>query len=481
MTERSDLRRLRESGIPIDMTGPARVFAIGAVGGSASLIPREDWPKEIAAKAAEESEFWKGRYVSIQLIVELPFWIMIPDCEISLSHDEATVQASIRGKYMAVSDGPFSFDSHCNVIFVGPKEKLAADQEPPLLVALSKAPVQRLMKTVIVFQPVAKEDAVLALQGHQDPALSESARIRRINRAQNYLQSLAYAHIPFLNTLISSYRITSHDPFAFQVSQWDVPIWFAELNGKFARVSLMPYWEQDWFPTLYSLSRSDRSPIHLTDHKAISAQAETSFVPGLMEILDARSLYFRGHIDSAVRSAVTAIEIVLETQISKLLSNKGWSKQRILDRLEETWNNFDKRLADYEKISETRIPGPILSPIPYINGIRFKSELNQVRELRHKIVHHGLRVDIHSRGPMLRAIETMTWLFQWLSWEKGKSEDKTNYYAYFEMQRGMNIPRYSIRHCDSGVVVLPDNNKKKKLRLMTNCCDRNISRQLTVK
>jgi hypothetical protein len=457
-----DKRRLKESGIPIDITGPAGMFSMGK--GPRPLIPEEDWPKEIAAMAAEESEFWKGQSISVQLIVELPFWIMIPDCEISVTYDDATVQASIRGHYMAVSDGPLFCDSCANVVFIGPNNDLKAGQELPPVVVSTNAPVYRPMKTVVIFCPNAMEDAVLALQEHDNVMEQELSKVRRSSRAVQYLQSLAYAHIPFLNKMITSYRITSRDPFAFQVSQWDVPVWFFKHNGKLVRISLMPYWDQDWYPTIGKFTGGDRSPIYTTSRDAVVTQVETDIVPGMLEILDARSLLYRGYLDDAVRSVVTAIEVVLEARISRLLRDKGWTEQQIQDHLKKTWNNFDERLTDYERISGTRVPGPILSPIPYINGIRLRSELHEVRNLRHRIVHEGLRVDSRSRGPMLRAIETMTWLFDWLSWEEGKAEDRAKQYVFFEMVRGKHIPRYSTRYCDSGVVVLPDNHDNQDIK-----------------
>jgi hypothetical protein len=56
---------------------------------------------------------------------------------------------------------------------------------------------------------------------------------------------------------------------------------------------------------------------------------------------------------------------------------------------------------------------------------------------------------------MVRAIETMTWLFNWLSWQDGRTEDRSRAYILGEMMRGMHIPAYPSEYCDSGIVVLP--------------------------
>jgi len=427
------------------------------------LVPEEDWPKEIAAQAAEESEFWGGGCIPIQLMVELPFWLMIPDCEISITHEDATVRASIRGEYMAVSDGPLFYASHHNGVFIGPNDDLKVGEQLPPVVARTEAPIYRPMKTVVVFRPEVMEDAVIALQepvSRTQQELCEARRkVRRINRAAQYLQSLAYGHVPFLNRLITDYRIASRDPFAFQVSQWNVPVWFAEHNDKLIRVCLLPYSDNDWYPTLRRLEGGERSHFYAANPHAVEVQARADVAPGTLEILDAQSLMYRGYVADAVRSAVTAIEVALEWQITKLLSHNGQTEQQIQSRLAESWNDFDERVADYERISGTRIPGPVLSCLPHINGIRLKSELSRVRTLRHRIVHEGLRVDSQSRGPMIRAIETMMWLFHWLSWEEGKAQEKSRSYVYFEMMRGMSVPRYSVKYRDSGVIVLPDDHR----------------------
>lgn len=460
--KRDNQRRLRECGIPIDMSGPMNAIAIGsglANGEPRQLIPPENRQEEAEAMVAEESEFWTGSSVSIRLMVELPFWLMIPECEISAIHERATVRANIRQTYMAVYDGPEFYGSHVNVVFIGPKNDLKAGREMPPVVAATQAAVYRPMKSVLVFQPEAMEDAVLAAQ--QPPSAMEHGRreVRRINRGDQYLQSLAYAHLPFLNQLITDYRIASRDPFAFKVSQWNVPVWFVEYDGTFVPVCIMPYAGNDWYPTLGRFGESERSPFYATEPRAIEKQAKEDVAPGTLELLDARSLLYRGHVADAVRSAVTAIEVALEGQIIKLLRKKGWAEPEVRSRLTETWNNFDARVADYERISGIRIPGPVLSSLPHINGIRLKSELSRVRRLRHKIVHEGLRVDSHSRGPMIRAIETMMWLFHWLSWEEGKEEENWKSYVFFETMRGMCIPRYSADYRDSGVAVLPDGHR----------------------
>jgi hypothetical protein len=91
------------------------------------------------------------------------------------------------------------------------------------------------------------------------------------------------------------------------------------------------------------------------------------------------------------------------------------TEAEVESRLDESWNNFQARLTEYIRISKRRVPGPILSIIPYINGVRLHEELEQARRLRHKIVHEGERISYPFHGQMQRVMETMTWLFNWLA------------------------------------------------------------------
>ncbi len=58
-------------------------------------------------------------------------------------------------------------------------------------------------------------------------------------------------------------------------------------------------------------------------------------------------------------------------------------------RLLETRNKFMKRLDQYCYLTQSRVPGPYLHVLPTINGVRLARELEQTRDLRHKIVHAG--------------------------------------------------------------------------------------------
>ena len=306
------------------------------------------------------------------------------------------------------------------------------------------------MKTLVLFRPDGLKEAFDAWQETEVTSPNRNRRIRRINLAHQYFCSLAFAHIPFLNHLITSYRSISYDPFAFEVSEWDVPIWFAQHGNVLVRIGLVPYWGRDTYPATSKMGEREQSQFYAASREAVQAQAKVDVTPGKLELLDARSLYHRGRFGDAVRSAVTAIEVALEAQLTKLLKEKGYSDDEAGHRLDETRNSFHARLADYEKVSQKRLPSPIVSWIPTINGVRLKSELGWVRELRHKVVHEGIRVNVFAKGQMQRAIETMTWLFRWLSCEDYTKGDNRNF-TFFNAAHGrVTIP---FDYTATGVVV----------------------------
>jgi len=294
------------------------------------LIPREEWPMEIARGEAEEREWWQGQRVPVQLIVELPFWLMIPDGTLSVTHDKATVTAAVRGRYLEVSDGPMFLNSHANAVLIGPGDDVWKRKLPQSVVP-GEMPVYRPMKTVVLFETEAMEDAFTAWKERQSVTQDDNPGIRRVNRSIQYMQSLATAHIPFLNRLITSYRSTSFDPYAFEVSEWDVPVWHAEYGDTLVTVPIMPYWSNDTYPTLNKGGKV--MPFFATTLDAVQSQARSDVAPGKLELLDAFSLMYRGRFGDAVRSAVTAIEVALESQLAVLLRRKGYSKEQVKNRL----------------------------------------------------------------------------------------------------------------------------------------------------
>jgi hypothetical protein len=404
-------------------------------GNTMSHVPRDEWPRELTRIQSEENLWWKGPTTSAELVVELPFWLMIEDGSISITVHDTTLRLNIRSDFVEVSNGPVKLTSASNVVSVGPEKSLAGKEFSEL--TESRMPIFRRMRTVAVLPVLVLEEALSAIQNARLINEGDRPAIRSVNRSIAYLDTLAFAHIPFLNALITSYRSASLDPFAFEVSEWDVPIWYVTREEQCLRINMMRYFDVDEPPSYQT--RSGRHRFHATTWKTVEDHARSGVAAGKLELLDALSLQYRGRYEDAVRSIVTAIEVSVEAKISELLRARGQTDGAVAARLDRTRNSFHDRLSDYEQLSGRRIPGPLLCIIPYINGIRLQGELEWVRRLRHKIVHEGQRVDIFSRGIMLRAIETMTWLCHWLSHGSLHDPSGTRNYTFFSFLRGEHL------------------------------------------
>ena len=404
----------------------------------------DDNPHEIIDKSKWE-EVWPGKFlkwdsdlVPAELIVELPFWLMMEACDLDVPHEESTVKASIRQDYYEVHQHSDFMDSRANLAHIGPRSDLdVADIINPI-----PWPVIRALKTVVCFPTKVLSDAV---QG-----IFESTT-RRLNEADHYLFCFALAHLPYLNKIITAYRSTSYDPYAVEVAEWDVPLWWLKCNGRVIRCQLTGYASLDYFPMIGTFGTTEKNPVFVTTPDDVREQMQAPVAAGKLELLDALSLAHRGRFGESVRSAVTAIEVALETALVSLLKQTGMPEADVQRHLAKTRNAFMDRVEEYERLSGRRLPGPIISFIPWLNGLRLKEELNWIRNLRHQIVHAGVRVDVFAYGPMQRAMEAMTQLFHWLAWED-KYGQKTKNMTWFNTFRPR--PRHDVEYKADGPVII---------------------------
>ena len=299
----------------------------------------------------------------------------------------------------------------------------------------------RALRTVLRLRTQAIEDAILAY--------SESNTQRR-QHGLAYMQALAYAHIPIINRLINSYQRGSEDPLVHEVADWEVAFWILRTNENWLGIPLHPYLTYDQYPYVCDFS-GNRTPIGFATEQQVRASLVEEPISGHIELLEAWGLYYRGQYGDAIRLLATSTEMSLESVFRKLLRQKGHSDEEIEKRLEETFNDFECRLGDYVSTARRRLPGPILSILPYINGVRYKQELDRTRRLRHKVVHEGLRFDKKMVGSIQRAMETTTWLFRWLNESAGRRLGQIPGKGIYDALNGR--PAFRWAYTPSGVVI----------------------------
>ncbi|ELP32046.1 hypothetical protein [Rhodopirellula baltica] len=424
-------------------------FASGFSGRPRTLgkLDKDEIIAQLELREKEDKAFWASPKIEATIAVELPFWMMLDSCQINVEVGDCPATATIHQKLVGFYDGEFCLDSRNNMVAVSLDGQVLTVSERRRLQSI-KVITKRPMKTTIEFDvKVHKRVLVDWMRRNELPADSGSG-VRAVNRSMQYMAALAYAHLPFVNRVISSYRSTSFDPFAFEVSEWDLPVWYIESESEFCVVGIMPYHSIDSPPSVAAFGSEDQHPYFSTNVGEVQAQCERELAPGKLQILDAKSLLIRGRYAESIRSAVTAIEVAVEARLVGLLRQSGRSDEEVYDELDDTKMNFFERMRRLQILLGRRVPGPHVfsdwmnddpeCPLlaPYLNGVRLLRELSWVRQIRHDVVHRGVSISIFDRGPALRAVETMTRLFQWLDPGSDFADESTRDYAYYGTLRG---------------------------------------------
>jgi hypothetical protein len=428
-----------------------RAFTTGTVfKGDRISIPTDQLEAEYMAGIAEEKEFWKSAVIDAELIVELPFWMLIEDGEIEVDYGKTKLTVRVDQNFLAVYDGPLFLGSHANICWIGHQKQLPNDEHGEGV----PCPVFRKLKSVLIVPVRIREGIIETLSSHRQIEASDHPKVRQYNRATQYANTLAFAHLPALNNLIEKYRSSSHDPFAFEITEFDVPSWSLRTPNGFCHFIVMPYWANDTLPSYNSEGIS--KPFVAADVNALSTVSIARLTPGQRELLDAVSYMFRGRYNESIRYSVTAIEVLVEEQLRLLYAKDGLSKQDVDQKLIDNQMKFHERIEDYERLSGKRLPGPTTHYIHYLNGIRLREELASVRLLRHAIVHRGKRISLFERGIARRCVETMTWLYQSIVEDQEFDRISDANFAYFGSMRGEPSGRYNVDFNPTYIEVIAD-------------------------
>ncbi len=204
---------------------------------------------------------------------------------------DCTVRARVVNDGVQFSLGHHQSVSQQKTVFLGSLDQAAKASTP--LVLLIDGGRSRLTKTLVTFEVFAHSDALEALK----------SKDRKYQQGCKYFQSLAIAHLDFLNLLINSYRRLSSDPFATEVSAWDVPVWSLSAEGIKRNLILFPYLAFQSRPSVAKVSKpSEVNPYIAASLEDIERVAGTDATPGDVELLDGWSLYYRGRHADSIRS-----------------------------------------------------------------------------------------------------------------------------------------------------------------------------------
>ncbi|MGL4513591.1 MAG: hypothetical protein ACRCT8_10910 [Lacipirellulaceae bacterium] len=375
---------------------------------------------------------WDSEQVEVALAVELPFRLLMPSGRIAVRYEGALVNVHIENHGVEIQRGTQYSATHRNTLFIGSWEAAQTALMPTI--GITGGGVFRGTKTLLYMSAFPIEDACYALFGPNSP---------RYQSGYRYFATLANGHIPIVNEVINAYRRVSIDPFAREITKWDVPNWFVVApprDSAFAPdtavVCLYGGIVNDWYPTIREGLEGEESPLYTATAEDVTRTLGENSTPGELDLLDGWSLFHSGRFADSIRSFVTAIEVLVESEVKRILSDRGVNAVEIKRQLDATRANFDSRLELYCTLTDLRLPGPRLCGMPpYFNGFKLHDEIRRTRRLRHQIVHHGHRLDDSFRGPMLRAAETTSWLFDWIAPQSRFEERRGPMHAvYFGMR-----------------------------------------------
>ncbi len=368
------------------------------------------------------------------LAVELPFWIMTPNCELMIDVCGHRYAVSVVDDYVELLED-VADDSLRSCIYFGPMR--VPGNVFAALESRKCAATPRKCKTVVLITTRCNSDALIA---NSDPE-------RRGRDAEWYFRSLCDAHIEIVNKLVQQYRLATYDLFAYELAPWDVPVWFAlHDDQQLFRICLLEYANFDCKPHSIPFEDIDKPDAHGEPFEHVSfaslqdALAERQPSDGEFELLDALNFMIRGGYSDAVRRITTAIEAILESALRRELI-KRYPSPEVEQKLLASRSDFPGRLRQYEKLSGRRVAD------------HSRASLDRIRELRHEIVHCGRRLSF-SEGPLAeRCVDTGRWIYNWIEDDATRRKTRETKNAFRSLGKHFHIIDSSLT-ADGAVVTV---------------------------
>ncbi len=383
---------------------------------------------------------WASPLVPVDLLVELPFWLMIDDCELHLPLGPAQIPVRVHDKHREVYAGEVR-DSRVTLVYRGPRPELMHPDIPQLAAEQGLVLAERPSRTVLRLGSAAHSDVFAAVSDSDEP----DAPPRRRLEAEAYLASLCEAHLPVVNELIQRYRLATYDYFAYEVSPWDVPVWTVDAAAGGVTVRLLPYWDWDSKPMLVGPDRPGGPelpprPFRFTDVVTLLATVPADATPGELELLDARSLMERGDYTGAVRRTATALEAAVGWALATALRGQH-DELEVERRLGASMNDFPGRLRQWLKLTAGQVPQGLLD------------DLEVTRSLRHDIVHRARRISAAERGVAQRCVDTGRWLFNFIEQKPARRDLRERGGTLRSVGRSALAPRFPVELTSDGARV----------------------------
>ncbi len=389
--------------------------------------------KDKTLKTSPPKEYWVGQDLDWEsapipavLWVELPFWLMVPNCSQEVGVNGCKFKVDIRDDFIELYANRIC-DSRLSCIYIGPPEmnpeKLKEIEERQKKMNVPVMP--RKCKTVLRIHSVCNENVLAVAQRYDKPS-----------SAGLYLRALCEAHFPVINNILQQYRLSTYDYIPYEVSPWELPVWFIESKQGTIKIVLLDYSAWDEKPILSAKGSSERWKLI----EATELQSAMTSKPGAgeYELSDALNLMERGDYSGAVRRITTAIEAQLQSALRQSLL-KTFTKTEVEKKLKKSQDSFQSRLRQYERLSGRTLPSVLAK------------ELDTIRFLRHQIVHDALRIPFHKRGQAEKAVENGRWIYNWIENKPRKSKLRENHIAKRYLDRYFGL--FDAEITPKGVIV----------------------------
>jgi hypothetical protein len=381
---------------------------------------------------------WEAEVIPVVLFVELPFWLMVPNCTLDVDANGYIFKVDIIDNFyeLYLEEIHDSRDTRCCIVadysHVNPEIiKYIEEQELPSL--------QRKCKTILRIYSNCNVDVIAA----------EQEEGKRSREAQAYLKAFCDAHVDIVNKVIKQYRLSTYNHFAYEVSPWDIPIWLIEPGKGSISVMLLSYAGWDQKPVTGDSPEGPFQNYELISSIDLQKEMKTEATAGEIELLNAINLMERGDYSGAVRRIATAIEAVLEFVLRQELL-KYDSEAEVDKKLYASRNDFPGRLRQYQKLSKRTMLDVLLK------------DLESTRNLRHEIVHRAVHISFKARGKAQRSVDTGRWIFNWLENEPEKKSIREKRLALRSVGRHHSV--FGSEITSEGVIVHKPNEIGKYLK-----------------
>jgi len=403
---------------------------VGAPGGEEAPTPQSvTFGDEIA---------WGQEPVITYLYVELPFWLMVDPTSLMIQHGAAEVLVWICSPRMEVFANEVT-DSRVTVIHEGPQSRESWVPSLGLQQAIAQGGLvvlPRPCKTVLRIDCQALSGPFPLAEDNERP--TQAAR-------DAYWASLCEAYIPVVNEVIQRYRLLTYDYFAYEVSPWDVPVWYVRQGVQHRVAILVPArgWDRrpvEIWPSVEPGGKPLVKQFQFTDGAALAHASSNDATPGEWELLDARSLLERGDYTGAVRRTATAVEAVVESALEVELAKK-YDATEVAQRMKKSELDAPGRLAQLHKLLGRDVLDPTLV-----------ADVKIIRDIRHDIVHRGRRLDHEDRFQAQWCVDRGRWLFNQVERKPDRARLR-DFGLMKSVGRTMRAARFPTRVTEAGIVV----------------------------